>query len=293
MDLEKRLHALAKATDDALRQALAVRDEDVTPLLDAMRYSAEGGGKRIRPALVLLFFSLFAEEEKTAMPYALALECIHTYSLIHDDLPCMDNDDLRRGRPTCHKAFGEARAVLAGDALLTYAFELAAGNPYKDSSANTCAVLQLAQAAGALGMVGGQEMDLNSEASPKTFEQLLKMHRLKTGALIRCAAVLGLIAAGAFDQNEIRQAAECYSDRIGLAFQIIDDLLDYTESSDDTGKTSSDDANKKTTFLSFMSVDEAFDYAARLTVEAIRIIAPYDRDDQLSCFARYLLFREK
>lgn len=293
MEIQKVLETMAEKTDQVLAKALSCQDPDILPLWDAMRYSVQGGGKRIRPALAQLFCRLFGGSEEKVLPYAAALECIHTYSLIHDDLPCMDDDDLRRGRPSCHKQFGEARAVLAGDGLLTYAFELAASNPYATASDNNRAVILLAQAAGPLGMVAGQEMDLAEKKPAPAFEWLLKTHRLKTGAMIRCAALLGVLAAGKYDDARTVAAATAYADAVGLAFQIIDDLLDYTESEADTGKSASDEANDKLTFLRFMSPGDAFDFAVCQTVEAMRAILPFEGNDQLTCLARYLLLRTK
>lgn len=298
MEIKEKLTAYAAEVDAKLAEYLKQPScgevaSDTEVLWESMRYSIVAGGKRIRPALTLLFCEELGGRREVALPYACAVEMIHTYSLIHDDLPAMDNDDLRRGKPTNHKVFGEARAILAGDALLTLAFETAAGNPGSSGEENLAAIRLLAGAVGASGMVGGQEIDLEGEEKPKSYDKLLRMHRLKTGALIEASVLLGVLAAGRAGEKTLAAAAQHYADAIGLTFQIVDDILDYTASSGNTGKTSSDLRNGKTTFLSFMPPEEAFDRAVELTAEGIRAIAGYDSDGSLSALAKYLLFREK
>jgi geranylgeranyl diphosphate synthase type II len=205
----------------------------------AMRYSLFAGGKRIRPVLCLEAAHAVSDQAPGAMEAACALEMVHTYSLIHDDLPALDNDDFRRGRPTCHKQFGEAMAILAGDALLTRAFEV-----LKDARL----VYELASAAGTVGgMIGGQVADLEGEGQPPTAELLESIHRAKTGALLRASVRMGAIAAGA-DERQL-DALTCYGTHTGLAFQIVDDLLDVEQSSEKLGKTAGKDAQQhKITF---------------------------------------------
>ncbi len=292
MTTKERLKQYAELIDKEMENMLIREDADIKPLLDSMRYSATSGGKRIRPALTLLFCELLGGDIKKAIPYACAVEFVHTYSLIHDDLPAMDNDDIRRGKPTNHKAFGEARAILAGDALLTYAFEVIARNEYMSCEDNLEAIRILADSSGAFGMVGGQEMDLNN-AYDKDYHALVKMHRLKTGILIRTAALLGVLAAGKGKEEAVVKAAGAYADAIGLAFQIVDDILDYTASYKQTGKTNSDIRNGKTTFLTFMTPEEAFDKAVGITSEGVRAVSTWESKKELSDLARYLLFRTK
>ncbi len=293
MEINEKIRQFAAQTDQAMAACLSHNDTDLDTLLDSMRYSAGAGGKRIRPVLTLLFCETLGGKTEDALAYAAAVELIHTYSLIHDDLPAMDNDDYRRGKPTNHRVFGEARAILAGDALLTLAFDVAAGNGRKSEQDNLAAVRILSRAAGVFGMVGGQEIDLEETNRPKSYDKLLRMHRLKTGALIEASVLLGVLAAGRIGEEETVSASRRYAEAIGLTFQIIDDILDYTASSAKTGKTSSDARNRKTTFLSFMTAEEAFDKAVGLTVDGIRAISALDINKELSCLARYLLFREK
>ena len=207
---------------------LSVRDERYPVIFDSMSYSVNNGGKRIRPLLVLLFSESFGAEkfDKTALRYACALEMVHTYSLIHDDLPCMDDDDLRRGKPTNHKVFGEAVATLSGDALLTYAFEVISGGKQSGAQRRD-AVTSLAQNAGTFGMIGGQVLDMLGENRKLTYEEFRLMNDRKTGALIRCAALLGVIAAGVHTEQAYKTASD-YATGIGSAFQITDDILDVT-----------------------------------------------------------------
>ncbi len=235
-------------------------------MLDAMKYSLSNGGKRIRPMIVLEFCRVCGGDYKSALPLAIALEMIHTYSLIHDDLPCMDNDDMRRGKPSSHKVYGEANALLAGDALLTLAFETALSSDIDDDK-KAKAALELAKAAGAAGMIGGQVMDLANEEKAATLDEIITTERLKTGALIKVAAVMGCIAAGA-DESRIR-AAETYCENIGLAFQIVDDILDVTSDEETLGKPiGSDSENGKSTFVSLLGLEESDRYARELTAKA-------------------------
>ena len=240
-----------------------------TKMLEAMRYSVENGGKRIRPMLTIEFCRMCGGSVEAALPLACAIEFIHTYSLIHDDLPCMDNDDMRRGKPSCHKAFGEDIALLAGDGLLSLAFEtLLSGDARAIGAQNMLmAARELAWASGAEGMVGGQVIDLESEGKEIDRPTLEAMHRGKTGAMIVVSALLGCYAAGA--DASCRDAARAYASRIGMAFQIIDDILDVEGDAAQLGKpTGSDAQNQKTTFYTLLGPDAARAEAARLTQEA-------------------------
>lgn len=271
-----------------------VEDEDIAPLLDSERYSLFAGGKRIRPFLALEFCKLFGGDEALALPFACAVEMVHTYSLIHDDLPCMDNDDMRRGKPTNHKVFGETTALLAGDSLLTGAFEAAATNNAVQPEIALKAVAYLANCAGRYGMVGGQVMDLEGEHKKLTLDQLLKLHSMKTGGLICAASVMGALAAGIEFTDERMEAVVTYAENIGLAFQIIDDVLDRIGNAEELGKNvGSDSENEKNTFLSFYSVEEATFYAEQLTTQAVNAISKYPSSETLVALANWLAKRKK
>ncbi|MBE6531747.1 MAG: polyprenyl synthetase family protein [Ruminococcaceae bacterium] len=292
-DIKQILAADAELVNDVLRGYFARNDEDIKELLESERYSLFAGGKRIRPFLTLEFCKLFGGKAEAALPFGCALEMIHTYSLIHDDLPCMDDDDLRRGKPTNHKVFGYSTALLAGDALLTHAFGVAASNDLVESNAVAQAVKLLSEQAGEFGMVGGQIIDLAGESEKLSLDKLIKLHSMKTGALIRAACLMGVIAAGyPIDSEEAVSAAE-YAEKIGLAFQIIDDILDATATEEELGKSVGSDAeSNKTTFLSYYSAEEAYAYAGTLTAEAVSAISSYEGSEVLTDFAVYLLDRK-
>lgn len=249
---------------------------------EAMAYSLLDGGKRIRGCLTLAMCELCGGEVQSALPLACAIEMVHAYSLIHDDLPCMDNDDLRRGKPSCHIKFGEGTALLAGDALLTHAFS-AASDAYFNGTLPAETVLrcvnQLSRAAGVEGMIGGQVIDTAPEEVPMTPEQLEAMHSMKTGALIRSAAVLGCLAAGA--PRDVVMQADLYAAKIGLAFQIVDDILDATEESEKLGKSTSDDDNNKTTYITLYGVEKAREMVRRLVLEADLAVKGTVLDDEM------------
>ena len=260
---------------------------------DACRYSLMAGGKRVRPALTLEFCRLFGGDPECALPFAAAVEIIHTFSLIHDDLPCMDDDDLRRGRPTNHKVFGEAYALLAGDGLALDAFGLVASNTRVSGHARVKAVELLSRAAGTGGMVRGQVMDMFGEQNELTYKELLSLHANKTGALIRVAAQLGVLAAGYGADSPEMKAAEGYAERVGLAFQVIDDILDATSTPDLLGKSVGGDADHhKNTFLTFSSIPDAEIFADTLTEQAVSMIAPYEGSERLVALAAYLAVRK-
>ena len=297
--------------DNVKEQALAVLTEDSAAverflgelyakggrcdraLDESAAYSLMAGGKRVRPALVMEFCRLHGGDAEAAIPFAAALEMIHTFSLIHDDLPCMDDDAMRRGRPTNHKVFGEAIALLAGDALVIDAFGVAAGNSHVSSDVRTEAVRLLSHAAGSAGMVRGQVMDMFGEENRLNEDELTLLHARKTGALIRVAAQLGCLAAGCKPDGEEMRTAVAYAEKIGLAFQIVDDVLDATSTAEALGKSvGGDAAHGKNTFLSFYSVEDAEAYARRLTDEAITEISGKDGSERLCALAAYLAVRQ-
>ncbi len=287
------MHRNATMIENALRNYYT-EDADIASLLKSEQYSLFAGGKRIRPTLTLEFCRLFGGSDEAAIPFACAVEMIHTYSLIHDDLPCMDNDDLRRGKPTNHKVFGETIALLAGDSLLTGAFEAAAINTAAGAEISAVAVAYLASCAGRYGMIGGQVMDIEGETRKLTLDELLKLHSLKTGALIGASAVLGALAAGVRLDDPVMENVVTYAENIGLAFQIVDDILDRTGDEAQLGKPIGSDAeNQKNTFLSFYSVEEAQFYADRLTQEAIAAIKRYPDSEMLCALAEWLSKRKK
>ena len=249
-----------QAVEDFLERLFADKPH-WADLYESMRYSILAGGKRIRPVLTLEFAHLIGMDWRRVVPVACALELVHTYSLIHDDLPCMDDDDLRRGKPTCHKAFDEATALLAGDGLLTRAFGVLASNTAVSDRAVRDAVAALSEAAGAFGMIGGQVIDLAGEQKKPSLELLLKLHAHKTGALIAVSAELGCLAAGLMRDDPLTKSAITYAKGIGLAFQIIDDILDVTADAETLGKSvGSDEKSQKTTFLTYFDIEGARAY---------------------------------
>ena len=264
--------------------------------IEAMRYSLFVGGKRVRPILCLAAAEAVNQStatEKNVLPVACALECIHTYSLIHDDLPAMDDDALRRGKPTNHTLFGEAGAILAGDSLLTWAFELLS-NPHGDglTPAQQLQIIHLiARAAGPQGMAGGQALDIATENTKFPFATLKTIHKSKTGALITCAVHAGAIGAGA-NARQIEQLI-AYGDNIGLAFQIVDDLLNVTATTEQLGKAAGSDASRgKATYPAFFGVDETRTKAKEAVAGAIDALAGFDRHaEPLRALAEYIYTR--
>ena len=283
----------ASLVERALAEYYSESDEDLSLILDAEIYSLFAGGKRIRPFLVLEFCRMFGGDVEKALPFACAIEMIHTSSLIHDDLPCMDDDDLRRGKPTNHKVFGYANALLAGDALLMRAFETVATAPVSDGAIRR-AVAALATSSGDFGMIGGQIMDVNNKVDENSdIEKLKKLHRKKTGALISCSVLLGCIAADLAWDDERTASAMKYAENIGLTFQIIDDILDVVGNEGTLGKNIGSDAELgKTTFMSYYSVEEARALASSLTAEAVSAIAEFEGSEILTDFAVFLLERD-
>lgn len=304
MDVQRYLKEQAQLVDLALDRYTTPGTEDpagpslerIPPrLLEAMRYSLLGGGKRLRPALVIAAAGLYDLDEERVMPTACALEMIHTYSLIHDDLPCMDDDDLRRGRPTNHKVYGEAMATLAGDALLTMAFELLARQvamPGIQPGQAVRAVAEVATAAGAAGMVGGQVEDLEWEGRRADGAQLERIHRLKTGALFRASLRAGAILGGA-TESELA-ALDRYADQFGLAFQIQDDVLDVIGDAAKTGKgVGRDLKHEKSTYVGLYGLEGAQERARAAVAQAVAALEPFGgRADTLRSLAEFVIDRE-
>jgi geranylgeranyl diphosphate synthase type II len=261
--------------DQALERLTPSESEYPPSIHQAMRYSLFAGGKRVRPILCLEAAAAVSDSTPGIETPASALEMIHTYSLIHDDLPALDNDDFRRGKPTCHKAFGEAIAILAGDALLTRAFQVVAEMEQGPSGRRIAIVRELAQAAGTVnGMIGGQVADLEAERKPVEEDHLHYIHRAKTAALIRAALRVGAIYAGA-DESRL-QALSRFGEQIGLAFQIVDDVLDVVESSAGLGKTAGKDAQQqKATFPALYGVERSREMAKQAQQRALAALEPF------------------
>ena len=276
---EARLKVYSSATTDFLRDYMESRNDIPQQLRSSMLYSLMAGGKRLRPALCMASCEMLGKERVNALPFAAALEMIHTYSLIHDDLPAMDNDDFRRGKPSNHKAFGEAMAILAGDALLNTAFELASFNCKTVDDIK--AMQYLAKAAGASGMIAGQVMDIDAEnevyPSPDPSESLVMIHEKKTGELLTVGIMCGAIIAGADEQT--LTALKRFGLKFGLLFQITDDVLDAVGDFKSLGKTiGKDNATSKLTYVSLYGVDEAREKASAIAEDAKRTLGelPYD-----------------
>lgn len=290
--LHQRMENCQQAMDAFMGEVLSTQDPQLTELYAAMRYSALAGGKRLRPFLMLETCRMFGGDLSSAMFYACALELIHTYSLIHDDLPAMDNDDLRRGKPTNHKVFGEAMAILAGDSLLTYAFELVGSAPLA-AERNVAATVVLAQASGADGMAGGQAMDIALQGKCDV-ERLVKLCSLKTGALFRAAVLLGAIAAGVEQKDERWGAVAEYAWHLGLAFQMADDLLDVVGTEETLGKAVGSDArNEKATFMAHYMESEAIEQIELLTSAATEALSCCEKREILCELAEELAHRTK
>ena len=292
ISIEEKLREAAEKTETALEKYFKDGWGGDTVLAEAMQYSLLGGGKRIRAFLVMEFCKLFGGTEKAAMPYACALEMVHAYSLIHDDLPCMDDDDLRRGKPSCHKQFDEAVALLAGDTLLTMAFEVAASNSAVSPKSAQLAVKTLAREAGALGMAGGQTLDLANTVAG--YKALRKIHMMKTSALIKAACTLGYYAACDKPLQSDLDNIRLYAEAIGLAFQIHDDILDVKSDTATLGKRVGSDAkNQKKTVLAVLSMADAEEEEALLTLLAVEAVSEYRNSDTLCKLAIWLLSRKK
>ena len=275
--------------EEAVKNSMPALSEETQAITDMLMYSLESGGKRVRPLLCLEFCAAAGGDPKKALKLALAVEFIHTYSLVHDDLPCMDNDDYRRGKPSSHKKFGEANALLAGDALLTHAFALlaeAVADGDIDAAQCVRAVRELSTLSGMKGMIGGQYIDLKYENTPATLSVLVEMDTLKTAALIECACALGLIAAGA-DDDEISYARD-FARELGLAFQITDDVLEAEDEND-----SSDVKNGKVTYVSLFGVEKAKELAAIHTRNSLAALNRFgEAAAEIRLIAESLLYRK-
>lgn len=290
MGFKERLAADVALVEGYLRGVFAGLSPrgDIYP---AMEYSLLAGGKRLRPVLTLEVCRLCGGEESAALPLGCAVEMVHTYSLIHDDLPAMDNDDLRRGKPTNHKVYGEAMAILAGDGLLTAAFGVIAGAQGLTESQRLAAVRALSVAAGPQGMVGGQALDMEGSNRALSEAEVEELQRLKTGALIGCAAHMGCIAAGADGKTTL--AVEQYAQKLGLAFQVRDDILDVTGNQSDLGKPIGSDVEQgKTTFVTLLGPERCQQWVEALSGEACACLDGLDGAEFLKELAKTLILRE-
>jgi geranylgeranyl diphosphate synthase, type II len=290
--MKEYLFSRQKMVEDALQAYLPKPSVKPRTIHKAMRYSIFAGGKRLRPILCLAVAECCGGEAAAALPLACAVECIHTYSLIHDDLPCMDNDDLRRGMPTSHKVFGEAIAVLTGDALLTFAFELAAQVPGWPRYSLKDVIRELAIASGSRSLIAGQVLDLESEGKRVSLPLLRFIHESKTAALLRATIRLGAMSANA-TPTRLHSLSD-FGMALGLAFQVIDDILDVTQSSETLGKSAGKDlASEKATYPSVIGLEASRKVARKLTEEAHRSLKPFGRKAEiLHGLADYLLDRE-
>ena len=294
--LTKKFNDLASRTETVLDKWLPALEIEPQRLHEAMRYSALSGGKRVRPFLV------YATAEALGTPLdqvdgaAAAIECIHAYSLVHDDLPAMDDDDLRRGRPTCHIAYDEPTAILVGDGLQTLAFEILATDPalISDPSIRLQMIRVLALASGSVGMVGGQAIDLYSVGQSVDLTHLEDMHRRKTGALIRCAVELGALGSGIKDENDLSQLRH-YAETIGLAFQVRDDILDIEGDTAVIGKTQGSDIDKnKPTYPALLGMEKAKQIADELHQQALESLSGFSQQaDTLRALSSYIVNRQR
>ncbi len=291
MDLDKYLVERTELVNAALKELLVREDEYPKSLHSAVHYSLFAGGKRLRPVLTLAAAEAVGGSIKDALNAACAIECIHTYSLIHDDLPALDDDDVRRGRPTCHKEFGEAMAILAGDALLTAAFELIGRTDSARHEDVLRVVCEVARAAGSTGMIGGQVVDIESEGGSVPFPVLEYIHIHKTGEMIMAAVRCGGILGGGTERDIDRLTR--YARAIGLAFQITDDILDVVGASALMGKTAgADESRGKATYPSHIGMDESKERAAELVGIGIEALAGFDESaDPLREIARFVISR--
>jgi geranylgeranyl diphosphate synthase type II len=292
-DLQAYLESRTERINQALDEFLPGESTRPVTIHKAMRYSLFAGGKRMRPALCLAAAEACGGDEADALPLACAVECIHTYSLIHDDLPAMDNDDFRRGKPTNHKVFGEGIAVLAGDALLTQAFEIAAQAKGWPRYPHQTLVLEIARASGSLQLIAGQVADLEAEGKKISAAELKYIHERKTSALLCCSARLGGMSANCTPAQ--LQALTDFGYNVGLAFQIIDDILDITQTSEQLGKTAGKDTQaQKATYPSIIGMDRSRKLARELTERAFEALQGFKkRAAALDALAHYLLVRDR
>ena len=292
MELKTYLKAMAAATDAALDRFLPKEDQSPSTIHSAMRYSVFAGGKRLRPILCIAAAEACGGEIEDALPPACAVELMHTYSLVHDDLPAMDDDDLRRGRPTCHKVYGEGMAVLCGDALLTEAFIVISQTKATKHYGAREYVAELAATGGSLKLIGGQVLDLEGEGKKLEKDDLIRIHEAKTAALLTTSLRLGGMTANA--KPEKLQALSDFGYALGLAFQVIDDILDVTQSTEVLGKTAGKDAAvEKSTYPSVLGLEDSRKEAAMLTKQALDALEPLGKKAaRLREIASSLLERE-
>ncbi len=291
MTLNDVLNEKINIINEELSKYLPKTENPQKNIYDAMGYSLFAGGKRLRPVIMLLVCDMLGGKTEEVLPFACAMEMIHTYSLIHDDLPSMDNDDLRRGKPTNHKVFGEAMAILAGDALLNKAFEIVSSKTYKNPKNALRAISILSNSSGTEGMIGGQVIDIESENKSISSDELLYLHSLKTGAIIRSSGVIGAVMSNAKDEEINAIDNFCYN--LGIAFQIQDDLLDVLGNSELLGKnTGSDEENQKTTFITLFGVEKAKNAVNDYTEKAISSLDIFGgKENTLKELANYLINR--
>lgn len=294
INVKEMLAEYAEMTEEALEKYLPETECLQKTLINAARYSLSAGGKRLRPALVMEFCKICGGEPDTALPAACAIEMTHTFSLIHDDLPCMDDDDLRRGKPSCHKAFGEAAAVLAGDALAIMPYQILADAGIRNRlspDASLKIIKLLSELSGFYGMTGGQIIDLENEGKKVPEAIILEMYRMKTGALLEFCCRAGCIAAGAGAAEQL--AAGSFGRRLGVAFQITDDILDITADEKLLGKpVGSDGKDKKYTYVSAVGLEKAKEQARTLTNQAIEELSCFENADFLKELALSLTERK-
>lgn len=292
MELKEYLADRAALVDAAMDAYLPAKRQRPKTIHDAMRYSVFAGGKRLRPVLCIAAAEACRGEPSNALAPACAVELMHTYSLIHDDLPAMDDDDLRRGRPTCHKVYGEAIGVLCGDALLTEAFMVLSESPTTNRYGTREYLREFAETGGSRQLIGGQVMDLEGEGKPLSKRDLVRIHKAKTAALLTSSLRLGAMTANATPSK--LEALTSFGRNLGLAFQVIDDILDVTQSTEVLGKTAGkDEAVDKTTYPSVMGLDASRKEAARLTKAAMDSLLPFRKKaNRLREIASYLLERE-
>ena len=292
MTFKKEIENFKKSIDNYLSEL--VGDEiSEDSIKNSMKYSLLANGKRVRPILLILISKALGKDINKALPFAAAIECIHTYSLIHDDLPAMDDDDLRRGMPTNHIKFGEATAILAGDALLNLSFEIifneiekAKFNPYYIKAGKV-----ISTASGSKGMILGQVIDIESEGKDISLDRLIDMHSKKTGALIEAACICGALIA---EREDLVSKISEYGNNVGLVFQIIDDVLDYIGDKDLIGKNiGSDKLNKKSTFVTILGIEKSLELSKSLTSKAIEISNEIDSSGLLSQYTKFLLNRDR
>lgn len=278
-----------KQVEDALARVMPSEETSPARLHAAMRYAVLGGGKRVRALLSYAAAELVGAPAKSADAAAVAVELIHAFSLVHDDMPCMDDDDLRRGKPSCHKQYGDATALLVGDALQSLAFQTIADTNAPQALKQ---VQVLAQATGSLGMCGGQSIDLQSTGQLLTRNELETMHQYKTGALIRAATLLGAYAAKSTSEANLKLLNQ-YSENMGLAFQVVDDILDATADTQTLGKTAGKDAlQEKSTYVSLLGIEEANALVKRLYEQTLQLLAGFEKQaDPLRAIARFICER--